>query len=74
MWDSQPETPTLAPNNQLEPEPTFSEEKAVSAECNRGIIPFQFTVKMPSPRYYPEILKRDRKGRIVDSKFPAISI
>jgi len=49
--------------SQLELEPTFLEEK---------IIPFQFTVKMPPPRYYPMILKRDEKGRIVDSKFPEI--
>jgi len=58
--DSQHGTLTLASDSHLEPEPTFSEEKR---------IPFQFTIKMPSPRYYPEILKRDDKGRIVTSKF-----
>jgi len=44
----------------LELEPTFSEEK---------VIPYQFTVKMPPPRYYPMILERDEKGRIITSKF-----
>jgi len=63
VWDGQHETPDLASNYQLVPEPTFSEDK---------VIPFQFTIKMPPPRYYPEILKRDGKGRIVTSKFPPI--
>lgn len=64
-WDSQRETPNLALSNQLEPEPTFSEEK---------VIHFQFTVKLPPPRYYPQILKRDEKGRIVASKFPQLKL
>lgn len=63
--NSQDGTPTSGSNNQLEPEPTFSEDK---------VIPFQFTVKMPPPRYYPMILERDKKGRIVSSKFPPMSI
>ena len=36
------------------------------------IIPFQITIKLPPPRYYPEILKRDNKGRIVTIKFPPV--
>ena len=60
--DSQPETPTLASNGYSEPEPTFSEDK---------VIPFQFTIKMPKPRYFPEILKRDCRGKIVKSEFPS---
>jgi hypothetical protein len=52
-WDSEHRTTSGASESQLEPEPTFSEEK---------IIPFQFTVKMPPPRCYPMILERDKKG------------
>lgn len=59
--DSEHGTTSPGSEDQLEPEPTFSEDK---------VIPFQFTVKMPTPRYYPLILKRDEKGRIIDSKFP----
>ena len=59
--NSQDGTQTPGSNNQLESEPTFSGNK---------VIPFQFTVKMPPPRYYPMILERDEKGRIVSSKFP----
>jgi hypothetical protein len=65
VWDSQHETPTLVSINQSGLESTFSEDK---------VIPFQFTVKLPSPRYYPEILKRDEKGRIITSKFPEMAI
>jgi len=72
--DSQPETPTLASSNQLEPEPTFSEDKATTCGEHSRTIPFQFTVKMPPPRYFPEILKRDGKGRIVTSKFPQLNL
>jgi hypothetical protein len=43
---------------------TFSEDKK---------IPFQFTIKMPLPRYYPMILERDEKGRILKLVFPPIS-
>jgi hypothetical protein len=42
---------------------TFSVEKK---------IPFQFTVKMPPPRYHPMILERDKKGRILKLVFPPI--
>ncbi|OGM25762.1 hypothetical protein A3D00_02575 [Candidatus Woesebacteria bacterium RIFCSPHIGHO2_02_FULL_38_9] len=63
--NSQDETPTPASDSQLEPEPTFSEDK---------VIPFQFTIKMPPPRYYPKILERDNKGRIVNSKFPPLAV
>lgn len=62
--DSEHENKLLGSNNQLEPEPTFSEDK---------VIPFQFTVKMPSPRYHPMILQRDEKGRIINSKFPPLN-
>jgi len=58
--DGQHGTPALASDNQLIPDPTFIEDKT---------IPFQFTIKMPPPRYYPMILERDKKGRIVTSKF-----
>ena len=60
-WDSEHETTPPASDGQLEPEPTSSEDK---------VIPFQFTIKMPPPRYYPLILERDEKGRIINSKFP----
>jgi hypothetical protein len=63
--NSQDGTPTPASNNQIESESTFSEEK---------VVPFQFTIKMPPPRYYPMILERDEKGRIISSKFPEITI
>jgi hypothetical protein len=63
--NSQDENQLPGSNNQLEPEPTNYPDK---------VIPFQFTVKMPSPRYYPVILDRDEKGRIVSSKFPKINL
>jgi len=62
LWDGWHETTNLASGSQIELEPTFLENK---------VIPFQFAIKMPSPRYYPEILKRDKKGRIINSKFPS---
>ena len=62
--DSEHETPTLALNASLEPNPIFSEDK---------VIPFEFHIKMPPPRYYPMILQRDEKGRIITSKFPPLS-
>ncbi len=52
-----------ASESQLESEPTFFEDK---------VIPFQFTVKMPPPRYYPMILERDEMGRIKSSEFPSM--
>ena len=63
--DRQDETQLLASNNQLGPNSTFFQDKT---------IPFEFHIKMPSPRYYPMILKRDEKGRIITSKFPGINI
>ena len=62
--DRQDGTQLLASDNQSERNPTFSQDK---------IIPFEFYIKMPPPRYYPMILERDEKGRIVDSKFPPIA-
>jgi hypothetical protein len=71
--DSENETPDLASNDlsvlDLKSRTewygtTFSEDKK---------IPFQFTIKMPPPRYYPMILERDKKGRILKSEFPPLS-
>lgn len=42
--NSEDETNTPGSNNQLEPEPTFLEEKIIS---------FLFTVQTFPPRYYP---------------------
>lgn len=61
--DTEHENTNLGSDNQLEPKSTFSEDK---------IIPIQFTVKMPPPRYYPVILERDKMGRIITSKFPEV--
>lgn len=63
--NSQDENKLPGSDSQLESEPTFSGDK---------VIPFQFTVKMPPPRYYPLILERDNKGRIVNSKFPDLTL
>ncbi|OGM10032.1 hypothetical protein A2Z67_02015 [Candidatus Woesebacteria bacterium RBG_13_36_22] len=64
-WDRQDGTQLLASNIQLGPNSTFFQDKT---------IPFEFHIKMPLPRYYPIILERDKKGRIVNSKFPSIPI
>lgn len=61
-WDRQDGNQLLASNILLGPNSTFSEDKT---------IPFEFHIKMPSPRYYPMILERDGRGRIVTSKFPS---
>lgn len=53
LGDSQHGISDLASIDQLEPDLTYSEDKK---------IPFQFTIKMPPPKYYPEILKRDERG------------
>ena len=71
MWDSEHETPTLASNASSEPNPTFSEGKITCGERSRTIH-YEFHIKMPKPRYYPMILARDEKGRILGSKFPPI--
>ncbi len=35
---------------------------------------FKFDFLIPSPRKYPVILARDKKGRIITSKFPPMAV
>lgn len=76
--DGQHKTLDLASSDCSVLDSTFSEDKqkldhsSFSTRLQKKI-PFQFTIKMPPPRYYPEILKRDDKGRIITSKFPPLT-
>ena len=63
-WDRQDGTQLIASDSQLGPNPTFFQDKTIH---------FEFHIKMSYPRYYPIILERDEKGRIVTSKFPPIN-
>ena len=51
----------LASEGSCDPEPTFPVEHR---------IPFHFKIKLPPPRYYPIILKRDDFGKILATTFP----
>lgn len=35
-------------------------------------VPFKFTIQLPKPNIYPQILQRDHYGRILNSKFAQV--
>lgn len=63
--DRQDGTQFLASDILLGPNSKFYQDKT---------IPFELHIIMPPPRYYPVILERDEKGRIVNSKFSPIEL